>query len=193
MKTFATVFGNDLVRLGWKGTTDTYAASFSTLAKGWLQVAKDAANTHKVNLNDGTDLRYATTADTEYTLTIMSAMIDAMPEKWNDADGLAFFMNPKHSRAYGRQLARSTSGAGAVLLKEQPVRYFEGVPIEAQAALPVDTYMLTPYKNLYLGVNTEVTLDMGWHRAKRCMEMVWDAAIDYQIGIDDACVVAYVY
>ena len=289
-----TTLQNDLTDLGCNGISDANNNGFLTLAKGWIQVATDSANTIKTTISPGSQnhatlatgvvasnnaltwtarkagevgngimisledpgaidqtlaitVTYTTTGvhikaslATSHTgvitttATLLKAAIAAAPEAnalvsvantgastgavavaavtstyltggstvgWIDSLATiraasdpryrptsVFIMSLDDADAYTLELGKHVTGAplianadGAQFLRQPiiPCRYW-----------PTGTVMYTPIKNLVMGLSTMVRRDSFYNTRKRALELTYDTACDYELGVKRACVLA---
>ena len=178
---FATRLQTDLVDLAFNGVGDTGEgatpeAKFLNLNKGWVQIAKDAANTTKKDIDPAVDT---------WTVTLAEIM-DAADTRYRANS--VFVMNEADADAYGRELGAHVTGTA--LRADSPLRRFEGKPIEAHPLMPKGHVLFTPLKNLVFGIHTDIRRDRGYHTRKRVLEYTFDQAVDFEIAVKAACVLA---
>ncbi len=178
---FGDAISRDLVDLGFNGVSDDNVganreAKFLRLNKGWVQVARDAADTPKVNIDPATD-----------------GWIESLTSIVNAADDRArrdsvLIMNEADADDYGRELGVPITGVA--MRAESPLRRFEGRPIEAIGDMPRGKVLFTPLKNLVHGIHTEVKRDKAYDGRARALEYTFDMAVDYEIAVKRYTVLA---
>ena len=142
-KGFTTRLTSDLVDLACNGENDdgggvTQAEKFLRLNKGWVQIAKDAAATHKLDIDAATDGWQGT----------LGAIMDAGEERFRANS--VFVMNTADADAYARELGGHVTGTP--LTADSPLRRYQGKAIEAHEHMPQGHVMFTPLKNLAYGL-----------------------------------------
>ena len=178
---FATRLTNDLVDLGFNGVKDdgsgsTQAEKFLNLNKGWVQVAREASNTPKKAIDPETDTWVGSLASIQET----------SDDRYRDRS--AFLMNLADADAYALELGAHVTGTA--LTADSPLRRFQGRPIEAHPLMPKGHVLFTPLKNLAFGVHTDIHSDKEYHKRKRVLEYTFDQAVDYEIPVKQAAVLA---
>lgn len=178
---YALAIARDLVDLGMNGVSDDNAganreAKFIRLNKGWLQIAKDAASTKKVDIDPAT---------TGWKVALGAITTAADPRALRDS---TLIMNEADADQYFREIAAPVTGTA--LIADSPIRRFEGRAIEAVGDMPRGKVMFTPLKNLVHGIHADVKRDKAYHNRKRALEFTFDMAVDYEIAVKEYCVVA---
>jgi hypothetical protein len=170
---FATSLANSLVKLGFVGVSDdnvgaTRLAKFVRLNKGWIQLAKEAADTPKVTIDPALD---AWTAS-------LAAILKASDPRILDTG--TFVMNTGDADAYAMELGAHVTGTP--LTADSPLRRFQGKAIEANPRMPSGYVMFTPLQNLAFGLHSDIRRDKEYHSRKRALEYTYDMAFDYEIA-----------
>lgn len=178
-KMFQTVLGRDLVKLGFVGVADdatgaNRAAKFLRLNKGWLQIARKAGNTPKIDIDPATDGWVAS----------LTQIVDAADARWK-ADSV-LLMNPKDASAYSREI--NAPVVGHETKTQSPANAFEGKPIECHPHMPEGSVLFTPLKNLVFGAHSDVQRSREYNNKARALEYVFDMAFDYEIAVKQAAV-----
>lgn len=178
---FVTRLQNDLVDLGFNGINDTGAGAtqeekFLNLNKGWVQIAREDDDAPKLAIDPATDTWQAT----------LGEVMDKGDTRWRETS--AFVMNLADADAYARELGGHVTGTP--LTAESPLRRYQGRPIEAHPRMPQGHVMFTPLKNLVHGVHTDIHQDREYHKRRRVLEYTFDMAVDYEIAVKEACVLA---
>jgi hypothetical protein len=164
---FAKSFGNNLTNLGFVGTTDVYDASFTTLNKGWVEIAKTDANTVK-----GT---YVASDTVTERLTALAESIN--PDALADS---AILISPADYQAYNKEL--SALNAPSYLIEGNAPRIL-GAPLEVNKFMPQGVYIATPLKNLVLGVGLGIQRERFYDPEERGLKYVFSVYQDYEILI----------
>ena len=178
---FGTLLTNDLVDLGFNGIGDGGAGAnqeekFLNLNKGWLQIAREADDAPKIEIDPEVDNWQAS----------LGAIMDQGDERWRQTS--AFVMNLADADAYARELGGHVTGTP--LTADSPLRRYQGRPIEAHPRMPRGRVMFTPLKNLVFGVHTDIHQEREYHKRKRVLEYTFDKAVDYEIAVKQALVLA---
>ena len=180
-----TTFGNDVVLLALTGKDDTYATKkFVELNKGWPQLVKDAAGSHKVDTDDHTG---GTPAVINWE-DLFSAMVEKLPDIYK-GEKTAFLMSRGDAELYQRQIGQMVGGLGH-LLSKQNLTYL-GYEIIALNEMPRNCVLFTPLPNLVFGVNTQMERYREVSGEERCIKYTFDSSFDFQVAVDDAAVIAY--
>lgn len=184
----AEAYGNDVALLACIGEADDYNhetnKSFEALHKGWPQLAKEGAGTHKIDISDHISGSPAAVG----WEGLFAAMIEAMPDIYK-GDKTVFVVSRADAELYQRQIGQMVGGL-AYLLKKQDLTYL-GYEIVALNEMPRNTVMFTPLPNLIFGVNTQIERYREVSGQERCIHYTFDSNFDFQIAIDDAMVVAW--
>lgn len=174
---FAQQFANEYLDLAFNGTLDDNSGGFTTLNKGWVQIASEHAATPKVNIDPATNGWRAS----------LKSMLDALPAQYRPT--AAFIMNTGDADDYAYELGATVTGMPQVA--ESPLRRFMGIPIITTAYMPAGNALLTPSKNLIFGMHSEMVQTRRFNERARAIEWTFDTACDYEIAIKDACVYGY--
>lgn len=164
---FSRAFGNDLVNLGFTGSSDTYDGSFATLNKGWLQIAKDSVDTTKIE--------YATADSVTSRLTALAKSIHA--DALSDA---VILVSPADYQTYNEELS---ANAAAGILIEGSAKKILGIPLEVNAFMPEGTYMATPLKNLVMGTVIDIRRNRFYDSEERALKYIFEVYCDYEIVV----------
>lgn len=179
----STIYGRDVVRLGFLGVKEDNSSGFATLNKGWVQQAKDAANTPKINATSYED----TDGDVDWE-ALLSDMIEALPKIYK-SESAAFVMNKADHEKYARQIGNRVA-AHPILFSGETLTPF-GYKIVIQNDMPSKHVLFGPLKNLVFGHGTEVKRFRELSGVKRCINYTVTSYFDYQIAVDEAAVVAW--
>ena len=160
-------FGNDLALLGFSGTSDTYANSFETLHKGWIQTAKDSSDVTKVT--------YVANDSVSKRLTALAQSIN--PDALADS---VILISTADMQEYNKEL--SALNAPSYLINGNADRVL-GVKLEVSPLMPKGVYMATPLENLVLGVCLDINRNRWYDPEERALKYIFDASVDYEIII----------
>lgn len=164
---FSKAFGNDLALLGFVGKSDTYANSFETLHKGWLQIAKESSEVTKI-----------TYAAQDSVSNRLKALVKSIPA---DAKANAVILiNPNDVSAYNEELSKLNS---PVHLIEAGAKKILGIPFEESYLMPEGEYLATPLKNLLLGIVLDIRRNRWYDAEERALKYVFDVFVDYEIAV----------
>jgi hypothetical protein len=98
-------------------------------------------------------------------------------------------MNPDDADAYDIEIGKHVTGAA--IIANQGGHNFLRQPITVCRYMPQSTVVLyTPLKNLVMGINTVIRRDSQWHARRRVLEFTYDMAIDFEIAVKKAVVLA---
>jgi hypothetical protein len=166
--------GNDIVDLGFNGVADDAtgadnAAKFIRLNKGWLQIARDAANTPKINIDPAVDGWVAS----------LKTILDASDLRARSNS--VFVMNEADADAYSREINAPVTGHE--VQTGNPARRFEGKAIEAHPDCPAGSVLFTPMKNLVYGLHNIIDRNRAYHNRRRALEYTFDMAFDFEIAV----------
>ena len=164
---FSKAFGNDLALLGFVGKSDTYANSFETLHKGWLQIAKDSSEATKVTYTDGQSVSDR-----------LKALVKSIPAdvKANSV----ILINPNDVSTYNEELSKLNSPTHLI---EAGAKKILGVPFLESPLMPEGEYLATPLKNLLLGIVLDIRRNRWYDVEERALKYVFDVFVDYEIAI----------
>lgn len=176
---FVKVMRRDFVDLGFNGIADTGAGAtraekFLNLNKGWVQLAKDAANSPKIDIDAATDT---------WTATLAAIRVAANDDYRSES---VFVMSTADADNYALELGAHVTGT--LLTAESPLRRFQGTKIVAHDKMPAGHVLFTPLYNLAFGLHNRIERTRQFHARKRVMEYTFDQATDYQIAVKQACV-----
>lgn len=186
MQLLATQFGNDLNDLAWNG--DGAAASagdtFTSINKGWIQLMLEDAE-----VADFSDYSGGLT-NTE----ILRAMFRALPIEFKAMTGLGYFVPVPFAERYAEELSRRETTLGdQVTVGGFPVLRHFGLPIVPEPHLyeeNEDRAVLTPFQNLYHGIQRQIMVDSMWQPRPGTIEITIRARNDYQYATGQGIVLA---
>lgn len=173
-KSFSSRLTNDIVDLGFNGVSDdgvgaTREAKFLRLNKGWLQIAREANNTPKVNIDPATNGWVGS----------LKAVMEAADDRVRETS--TFVMNVSDADEYGEEINAQVTGSETQ--SAAPARRYKGKPIEAHPLVPRGSVLFTPMANLVHGLHTDIRRDRAYHSRKRALEYTFDMAFDYEIAV----------
>lgn len=166
---FTTLFSNDLLHLGIIGEDDSdeHEAEFKDLAKGWLMIASESD-------------------DTNQTTTSNSSILHRL--KWlvknahEDVMGTAsILMNPKDYMDYQFEIAETYKDLSTILNADK--KTFMQLPIESIASIPSGDYLLTPLKNMVLGLSSVVKRNRWYENSESALKYKFVVYPDYEFDI----------
>lgn len=178
---FAKKFSSELEDLGINGTADT-GASFLTLNKGWVQLAKDYAGT---GIGDSRAVNVQTLSD-DY-VGKLEAVMAAQDDRF-DAES-TLILSSKDHRGLVVDLGAEPGGVGFVVSGK--VDGLLGKPIWVSPFLSPGTVLYTPLPNLVWGINRDIERYREVRGTKRCIDYTFNIACDFEIAVNRACVVGY--
>lgn len=164
---FSKAFGNDLALLGFVGKSDTYANSFETLHKGWLQIAKDSSEATKVTYTESQSVSDRLKA------LVKSIAADAKANS-------VILINPNDVSTYNEELSKLNSPTHLI---EAGAKKILGVPFLESPLMPEGEYLATPLKNLLLGIVLDIRRNRWYDAEERALKYVFDVFVDYEIAI----------
>lgn len=184
----AEIYSRDVTKLAFVGEYDDYTNGdavrgvFEHLNKGWPQLLKEAADSHKIDITD-----YIANGSVSWT-TFLNTVITAMPAIYK-SDSCVILMNTSDYEDYCYQVGNLT---GAVsLLITGGVKNFLGYRIEVVPNMPEHHVIFTPLANLVYGVNTTIEKYRELKGTRRVIDYTFDSAFDFQVAVDDAAVIGY--
>lgn len=146
MQQIAQAFKNDLLDLCVNGGLD--ASTFLAINSGWIYLA-----TQDATVNDA-DCSALTAVNT------LDKILNGLPEKYaGRLNELGFFCSYKFDRDYRREISQRETGLGDNVLMAAPKMFYSGIAVEPVYAWPSNYVMLTTYKNLHIGVQTDMTVE----------------------------------
>lgn len=166
---FTTMFANDLLHLGIIGEDDSdeHQAEFKDLAKGWLMIASESD-------------------DTNQTTTSNSSILHRL--KWlvknahEDVMGTAsILMNPKDYMDYQFEIAETYKDLSTILNADK--KTFMQLPIESIASIPAGHYLLTPLKNMVMGLSSNVKRNRWYENSESALKYKFVVYPDYEFDI----------
>lgn len=180
-------FANDLTDLSWNGDIDIEDTNdwkdFLSIDDGFIKLAKISTQTHK----------FDTEGSTDYKGKVFHGMLSLLPNKWkaNKAE-LRFYVSPTVAEAYIEQLTVRQTAWGDELLQTGKLPQYKGVTIFPVDYIPDDVIILTPRKNLAIGIQRQFTNERERKPRKRVIEYTMTSRVDVaQIVVDDALVIGY--
>lgn len=168
----------ELEDLAFNGVADDNSAGFSTLNKGWVQIASESDTTVKVDIDP---------SDAGGWRAALKAIFDACPDVYRPQ--AAFVMNEGDADAYAYELGQHVTGSA--LVADSPLRRFLGRPILTSPYCPAGKLLFTPPQNLIFGISTDIWQKRRWDDDARALRWVFDFAVDFEIAVKQACVYGY--
>lgn len=174
---FAKQYKNDLVDLIFNGDKDSGNA-FIQIINGYIDRAKGDAGAHKD----------ATVTDNDLLKDVFASMVDSMPNKWMNEDELMLVVSPSIQKKYQRELGEKNTQLGDLMTVGKPKLYYEGIEIIKVASFPSTEFLLTPRKNLAVGIGQEMEVELFYNSRKRQREYTVTGYVDANYVISDAIV-----
>jgi HK97 family phage major capsid protein len=168
----------ELEDLAFNGVADDNSAGFTTLNKGWVQIASESDTTVKVDIDP---------SDAGGWRAALKAIFDACPDVYRPQ--AAFVMNEGDADAYAYELGQHVTGSA--LVADSPLRRFLGRPILTSPYCPAGKLLFTPPQNLIFGISTDIWQKRRWDDDARALRWVFDFAVDFEIAVKQACVYGY--
>ncbi len=176
---FIKVMQRDFVDLGFNGlkddaSGDTREERFFNLNKGWIQLAKEAEKTPKLDIDPITDT---------WLETLKGIKAAANGDYRSESQ---FVMNTADADAYAYEINGHVTGRP--LAADDPLRRFDGIQIHGHDKMPRGHVLFTPMYNLAFGLHDRIERTREFVARKRALEFTFDQAFDYQIAVKQACV-----
>ena len=182
-----TQFGNDLADLAINGDhtvlTSAPDGKFLSIGDGFIKLAKDSSDTHKVDTNGGVD----------YKGVIFPAMLNALPNQFKARKSLLrFYVSPAVAEAYVDQLAARNTVLGDNSVVTGNVAPFKGIQLFPVEYLPDGVMFLTPAQNFAVSIQRSIRVENQRQARRRLTEYTITMRLDpAKIVYDPACVIAY--
>jgi hypothetical protein len=168
---FARKFANEAEDLAMNGTAET-GADFLTLNKGYIQLAKDATTSIKVDLSGG-------------ELTELSLIIAAQQERFKGRS--VFVMGRKKYDTLIDYMGQHA--AGLMYLIQGNVPTYKGYNLVISPYMPDGYVLFTPLDNFIYGICTDIRRFREVRGTKRCIDYTFDIAVDFAYAVDEAVVI----
>lgn len=166
---FSVAFSNDLAYLGIAGVADEsdVNATFSNLAKGWVQIAKESEDATKItNSSDSQIKRLKHLVKNLHTDIRGRASIVMCGADWDE---------------YVDEVAVLTQSA-AVLLQAN-AKSFKGYPIEVNNDMPQGTYLATIMANFVFGISKSISKERWYDQERSALRFKFVVNPDYEFDI----------
>lgn len=173
---FAKQYKNDLVDLIFNGDKDSGNA-FIQIIDGYIDRAKADGSAHTDDFSANDNLK-----------DVFAAMVDVLPNKWMNEDELMIIASPAMQKKYQRQLGEKNTQLGDLMTVNKPQIFFEGIEVVKVASFPDTELLLTPRKNLAVGIGQEMVVEMFYNSRKRQREYTVTGYVDANYKISDAVV-----
>jgi hypothetical protein len=157
-------FKNDMLDLSVNGDGST--GNFLSINTGWITLAEADSN-----VNDA-DCAGAGPSDA------LDKTLEVLPEQYDGMEDLAFCVSRKFRRKYRRELAARESQLGDTAQTSAGDIDFEGIPLEVVYSWPTASIMLTPLKNLHIGISKDMTVEKMLQPRKQVIEYTITAKFD---------------
>ena len=175
---FALKTANELEDLSMNGTSDGGTpAVFLALNKGWVQIAKDAANTHKFDTG---------TLSQNYMGNIKS-IVDLQDERFKATSVLV--MSSTDYDGLIEEVGGEPGGIAYILQGSIPG--YKGREVIKHPFMPIGTIIFTPLMNYVFGICKEINRYREIRGAKRSIDYTFDLAVDFEFAIDAGVVIGY--
>ena len=176
-------FGNNLVRVGFQGTNHQDVANTpENINKGWIQILKDSADSHKINANS-----YKTGGKTDW-IEYLAAVVAAMPDGYKSEE-CCIFMNPADYEEYVKQIGRKDGNAAYLI--NSGVNKFLGYPIVQARYLAAGSVLFTNPMNLLGGLHNDIERQIENKPLARVINFCFGLDCGYEVGIEDAAVIGF--
>jgi hypothetical protein len=123
---------------------------------------------------------------------ILNEMMRNMPVEFLGLPDLGYFMPLPFCQRYAEELSlRKTPLGDQVIVNGFPVLRYFGLPVVPEVHLyefNADKGVLTPFSNLYHGIQRVVTVDSEWRPRKRAVEFTVTIRNDYEYSTGKAIV-----
>jgi hypothetical protein len=178
---------NSFLNLACNGTTDVYAAAFLTLAKGWIQLAKDSVTINKVLLvPDDERLQ-------DLDVLVMEMLLE-LPQEHRE--GVEVIMSDNERLRRINRIAETTSGdarsiALAAMTPEMK-NNIHGKPITTPHYWPDGVIMLAKPGNLEVDVHKVVRREIKEVTRRKGFEYTYLTKADFEIIHHAEACVAYI-
>lgn len=97
-------------------------------------------------------------------------------------------VSPRNKRAYDKELGLHVTGEKVIT--DAAGNKYTGSGVVAARYMPDNFAMLTPLKNLVVGIHKDMRRDAVWKPDRKVVEHSLHTATDYEIAIKEACVLA---
>jgi hypothetical protein len=153
------------------------ASTFLAINSGWIYLATQDST---VNDADCSSLTAVNTLD---------KILNGLPEKYaGRMNELGFFCSYKFDRDYRREISQRETGLGDNVLMAAPKMFYSGIAVEPVYAWPSNYVMLTTYKNLHIGVQTDMTVEKMLQPRKQVIEYTITAKTDAEYAVGELIV-----
>lgn len=173
---FAKQYRNDLIDLALNGDKDS-GDDFIKIINGFYDRIKADGSTHTDNFGANDKIK-----------DVFAAAVDALPNKWLNEDELFFVVSPKIQKKYQRELGEKNTQLGDLMTVDKPKIYFEGIEVRKVAQASDSEILLTPRKNLTIGIGQEMNVDLFYNARKRVREYTVTGYADANYKISDSVV-----
>jgi hypothetical protein len=173
----AKAYGNDLLDLAINGDETQSGDTFIGINDGWIDIMENDSDVNDCDISGLTSWK-----------DIFKKMLKTMPEKWLEAEGLAFLVKKSDELDYRDELSNRETALGDRYVAEKPVVTFGGYPV-----IPVPYWqsrkpVLTPIKNLKIGIGRDISIEYENVPRKRVYEYTITSKQDAEYAISEAIV-----
>lgn len=167
---FVTRISGELVDLAWNGTGNPADGDFLKLNKGFIKIITES---HAAGGAGAAKVANLNLAESWYDN--IEGLWTLVPDQIKDQ--AVIHMNPSNADGYAFQRGRDT-----VRSDEQASRQIIGKKIKPVVGMPENHVVITPPKNMIVGICQDVTRSRSYHSRKRCVEMTFDMSVDFEIA-----------
>jgi len=169
-ESFAIAFMNDLDYLGIAGINDNVdaSASFSELAKGWVQIAKDS-----------TDAKIKTTDKT----TVSEQLLVVVENIHEDCKGgkAVIYLSAVDYDAYQLEVAEAYPNSGALV--NGGIKSFLGYTLKPNENMKKGEYLATIPKNMIFGISNKIERNRWYDNELSALRYKFVVYPDYEFDI----------
>lgn len=168
---FVTRIQGELVDLSWNGLGSGSSDPFLKLNKGFIQLLKDSITEGGDGAAKSRDINPATSS----WYDIFTGLWEQVPDEVKGQ--CVIYTNPTDADNYAAERGRDT-----VRSDDETTRKVIGKAIRPVVGMPSKHVVITPPKNLIVGICQDVTRSRAYHNRKRCVEMTFDMSVDFEIA-----------
>lgn len=175
MQQIAQAFKNDMLDLSVNGGLD--ASTFLAINYGWIYLA-----TQDSTVNDADCSALS-------AINALNKILLGLPEKYAGLKNeLAFLCSYKFDNDYRNEISQRQTNLGDNVLLAAPKLTYSGIAVEPVYAWPNNYVMLTTYKNLHIGVQTDMTVEKMLQPRKQVIEYTITAKTDAEYAVGELIV-----
>jgi hypothetical protein len=172
---FAKVFANDLLYLGLAGTADNVAetAPFLELAKGWIQIARESADTKKTTYVYDATQKAKSVVD---GLNALCAIADS-----NISDTMSILLSKRDYQLYVDYISQEHQNS--VVFITGIAKQYKGRELIPLANMPDGVYLGSPIKNFVLGMARDVQRTRWYDNDESALKYKFVVRPDFEFDI----------